>query len=341
MSIRQRGNSWQVDVYSPTGSRYRRQFTERDAAETWELKTKLAFTEGNPLPDAKFAGPPPPTTLEELIARTAQKYWKDAKSWDTIKCNLNTLTSFFGKDRKLEDIDNDAVEMFTVHLEDEKRYPPSTINRKLAVLSRVLVYAERRGWIANKPAIDRKKEEYSRVRFYSLDERNEIESAFRDLDLPEYANLFLFLCDTGLRLGEALDLRWVDCDNGRVTIWQHKGSKPGAVPTTKRVDSILAQRTLECGNLEGPWADMTKHTARYAWSKVRSKLGKGDDSSFVWHTCRHTFCSRLVQAGVPLKSIQDLARHQAVETTIRYSHLAPKDYESAIATLEDEGGSEE
>ena len=339
MSIRQRGNSWQVDVYSPTGSRYRRQFTEREAAETYELKTKLALSEGEPLPDTKFAGPPPPVTLQELIDRTANKYWKDAKSWDTIKCNLNTLTDFFGGNKKFSEIDDDAVDAFVAHLEEEKKYPPSTINRKLAVLSRVMVYAERRGWIPYKPSIDRKKEEYSRVRFYSAEERKEIQKTFKDLDLPEYADLFVFLCDTGLRVGEALDLRWADCDNGRVTVWKHKGAKPGAVPTTARVDSIIARRVMKCGNLEGPWADMTKNTARYAWTKVRSELGKTEDASFVWHTCRHTFCSRLVQAGVPLKSIQDLARHQAVETTIRYSHLAPKDYESAIATLEDESDS--
>ena len=49
---------------------------------------------------------------------------------------------------------------------------------------------------------------------------------------------------------------------------------------------------------------------------------------FTWHCIRHTFASRLVAAGVPLKAVQELMGHKTIEMTARYAHLAP-DYQFA------------
>jgi site-specific recombinase XerD len=41
------------------------------------------------------------------------------------------------------------------------------------------------------------------------------------------------------------------------------------------------------------------------------------------HVLRHSFCSHLVMAGVPLRDVQELMGHQSYETTLRYAHLSP------------------
>ncbi|MHB8422410.1 MAG: tyrosine-type recombinase/integrase [Leptospirales bacterium] len=41
-----------------------------------------------------------------------------------------------------------------------------------------------------------------------------------------------------------------------------------------------------------------------------------------WHTLRHIFCSRLVQAGIPLTTVQKLAGHKDYSTTLIYAHLS-------------------
>ncbi len=41
------------------------------------------------------------------------------------------------------------------------------------------------------------------------------------------------------------------------------------------------------------------------------------------HWLRHTFCSQLVTAGIPLRTVQILAGHASYATTERYAHLAP------------------
>lgn len=55
--------------------------------------------------------------------------------------------------------------------------------------------------------------------------------------------------------------------------------------------------------------------------------------NFRWHDLRHTFCSRLVMAGVPIMSVKELAGHKRIETTMRYAHLAPRHLRAAVDLL--------
>jgi integrase len=52
------------------------------------------------------------------------------------------------------------------------------------------------------------------------------------------------------------------------------------------------------------------------------------------HTLRHTFISRLVQAGRPLPEVAALAGHCDIKMTLRYAHLAPCHLRAGIQTLE-------
>ena len=42
-----------------------------------------------------------------------------------------------------------------------------------------------------------------------------------------------------------------------------------------------------------------------------------------WHLFRHTFASRLVQAGVPIAKVSAWLGHANISTTMIYAHLAP------------------
>ena len=44
----------------------------------------------------------------------------------------------------------------------------------------------------------------------------------------------------------------------------------------------------------------------------------------TWHSLRHTFASRLVMAGVDLRTVQVLMGHKTIQMTMRYAHLAPE-----------------
>jgi integrase len=53
----------------------------------------------------------------------------------------------------------------------------------------------------------------------------------------------------------------------------------------------------------------------------------------TWHTCRHTFVSRLAMAGVDLRTVMELAGHKSMAMTIRYAHLAPEHAAAAIEKI--------
>lgn len=56
-------------------------------------------------------------------------------------------------------------------------------------------------------------------------------------------------------------------------------------------------------------------------------------ADFHWHDLHHDFASRLVKAGVNLRTVQILMGHKSIQTTCRYAHLAPKDLLDAVEKL--------
>jgi site-specific recombinase XerD len=57
-------------------------------------------------------------------------------------------------------------------------------------------------------------------------------------------------------------------------------------------------------------------------------------TSLAWHCLRHTFASRLVMAGVDIRTVQELLGHKTISMTVRYSHLVPKHTLAAVERLD-------
>ena len=62
------------------------------------------------------------------------------------------------------------------------------------------------------------------------------------------------------------------------------------------------------------------------------KEAKIDD--FTWHDLRHTFASRLVMAGVDIRTVQELLGHKNITQTMKYAHLSRSHARRAVEKLE-------
>ncbi len=70
---------------------------------------------------------------------------------------------------------------------------------------------------------------------------------------------------------------------------------------------------------------------RTSFYTVLRKVGIED---FRWHDLRHTFATRLAQAGVDLYKISRLLGHKDIKMTQRYAHHCPDSLRNGVEILE-------
>ena len=62
-------------------------------------------------------------------------------------------------------------------------------------------------------------------------------------------------------------------------------------------------------------------------------LQKAEMKDFHWHDLRHTFASRLVMAGVDIRTVQELMGHKTIAMTLKYAHLSQGHQKDAVQRL--------
>ncbi len=63
-------------------------------------------------------------------------------------------------------------------------------------------------------------------------------------------------------------------------------------------------------------------------------LEKSKINPLRFHDLRHTFATRLVQAGVDLYTVQKLGRWKTISMVMRYAHHYPESLRSGVAVLD-------
>lgn len=323
---RLRGNSWQADI-RVNGKRVRHTFTSKSEAEAWE-KTALYNAERGlevPVPTKSSNG-----TSESLKSFTDTHFnhlWGNNKSAEKSASNLRLVMDVLGPDIPLTDLNYGTLLKLTSRLQDAGN-SNSTINRKLAVLSKLLRHAHKLGLIVSVPEIPRFRETLGRIRFFTAAEMDALLQEFKHLGLMDAYHYTRFLLYTGCRRSEALSVQRQDVTKSVVTFWDTKNGKPRSIPITPPVAEALSHFDGPKVMDAYPFDTFTAH-----WNRVRERLGYLDDPAYVPHTLRHTCASRLVQAGIDLRRVQVYMGHSSIQTTLRYAHLAPTDLEVAAKAL--------
>jgi len=274
-------------------------------------------------------------TLKTLTEKAWVKFWENSKSPASHLSNCKKVLATLGKGRDIRKISTEDIEKACVDWRSEGT-SEKTCNRRLATLSRMLTWAEQRGWIGRRPFIERFKETGGRLRWQTDEEEAEMVRLLEAAGHSRFAQLVVFLAETGMRRGEALALTWdnVDFDQGWIRLWETKGGKARSIPMTVKSRSILSTIDSWCTFYDGPFLSIKPSSFTDAWNAAKKKMGLAGDRGFTPHCLRHGFATRLVQAGVSIVTVKDLLGHAKIETTLIYAHLAPKNLEDAMSIFE-------
>ncbi|PRI21076.1 tyrosine-type recombinase/integrase [Pectobacterium versatile] len=141
--------------------------------------------------------------------------------------------------------------------------------------------------------------------------------------------IVLTLCGTGLRAGELVKLERRDYDNGILTVRQGKGRKYREIHVAdavnkairawlkivgvKEAGDALFNRIQRNGKTSRQPLTTTGLTGILAELQHRSGIAR-----FTPHDMRRTFITRLLEQGVDINTVRQLAGHSDISTTTRY-----------------------
>jgi integrase len=241
----------------------------------------------------------------------------------------------------------ERIQEWFVRLHKAKRSPKTIWNHR-GSLSRFCEFLIDREHLAANPCRRMKMPRTEKLlpRFLSADEHEQALKLAKEHGIyPEVATA---LC-TGMRREELRRMGWAEVDFERAVVMvpKSKSRRPRAIPMSDKLRAVLLEQQAETGNRKYVFPgrerrDQSGMRRRSWWISALKPLqaalpvftdnmaetatGRG------WHLFRHTFASRLVQAGVPIAKVSAWLGHANIATTMIYAHLAPghdKDIEKA------------
>ncbi|MEB7499246.1 site-specific integrase [Leclercia pneumoniae] len=144
------------------------------------------------------------------------------------------------------------------------------------------------------------------------------------------AAIVLTLCGTGLRAGELVKLERRDYDNGILTVRQGKGRKYREIHVSDAVDkAIRAWVKVSANEAENALFSPIQRNGKTATQPLTTTGLTGilaelqqtaGIARFTPHDMRRTFITRLLEQGVDINTVRQLAGHSDISTTTRYDY---------------------
>ncbi|RLG20525.1 integrase [Candidatus Micrarchaeota archaeon] len=155
--------------------------------------------------------------------------------------------------------------------------------------------------------------------------------------------LLRVMLDTGLRLSEAINLRWRDLDllTGRLHVKQGKGAKDRVLWVGDELLELLRKWRERQAKVVG-WAPEHVFTtldgkplqARYVQYMVKRYAQRAGITKNVHpHTLRHTFATDLLRETRNIRLVQKALGHANLATTQIYTHIVDEELEAALKSF--------
>jgi len=283
-----------------------------------------------------------------LFEDMAEEYLKtysipNKKSWGDDENLIKKLLKFFGG-KYLNEITPYLINQYKaqrvqqfkrkqVETKSDRPISPATVNRELNCLKGIFTQAiEWEKFKGDNPVKKIKlfKEDNEIVRWLTNEEIAELLKYCSEGIKP----IVVCALNTGMRLGEILNLKWKDIDwrNKLIRVEHTKNNRTRFIPMTEEMENTLISilKTPDCSFI------FNHNGQRYKWvnKTFHRALNQAGIKDFRFHDLRHTFASHLAMKGVSLTAIKELLGHQSIDMTMRYAHLSKENLRTAVSLLD-------
>lgn len=340
MTVKKRGGHWHFD-FQIKGVRYREAVPEaRTKFQAGQAETKVR--------DQVFQGTYGSAQLgtQDFAKFVSETYlpWAKAnkRTWSNDLIIANQWSETF-RGKTLREVSPLAIEKWKRDRAESitrrgTTRSPASVNLELAVLSRIFALAMELEQAASNPCrkVRKLRVDNQRNRYLSADEEARLMAQFTGRRRHLLALVTLAL-GTGMRRGELLNLSWqhVDFLRGVIHVVNTKTARHRIIPMSQKVrDVLIAQRETQKGDLVFASRRIAKRRAGEGLVDVKkgfvAACVEAGIDDFHFHDLRHTFATRLGDAGCNATTIARLLGHSNIQMSMRYTHASDDSLRSAV-----------
>jgi len=295
--------------------------TNKKLAERIYAKRLTEITEGKYFETAKIKS----IKFEDMVTKYISEH-SHSRDSRTAKILLRFFAGF-----TISQITTKVVSEYrSMRLKEVK---PATVYQELALLRRMFNVAIREWeWLRDNPV--------SRLSF-SVGNKNardrwltpeEEERLIENATNPYWLRaLLLMALHTGMRRGEILNLRWSNINflKRTIIVVKSKNDEKRTIPMSNTLYNLL--NSIDVRDISGRVFPISGSSLRQAFDKLVFKTSLED---FRFHDLRHTFATRLIQAGINIYVIKELLGHKTITMTMRYAHHYPESLRHGVEVMD-------
>ena len=341
MALRKRGGIWHFRFkldgrpYAETTGLAATKQNEKKA-QLVELEYRQVLMEGR-RPSRRVIVREFSHAAQDFLTWAQARYREHPNSYKRIATSFARAKEFFGK-QPVSLIDEGKIDSFKVWRVNQHGVRDVTIRHDLHALSKFFEYAIRQHWTRENPIRNIEiPSDADAVRMHILTAMEEKIYFLRAAKWPDLHDAGRVILNQGMRPEEATTLAKVDIDLERGQIHIPRGKSSAARRTldmTSETRSILARRVQG----SSAWIFPSKRRPANPVGRLNHahdrlvKAAREDKVAINWvlYDLRHTFATRMAQAGIDLATLAAILGHSSIRMVQKYVHPTAEHKKSAM-----------
>jgi integrase len=272
----------------------------------------------------------PHFTVGDLLDRLKLRWQLEHKATVQNLSLLKKVKADFGA-KMADDLTAQDLERYAVRRRNAE-YANASTNRIFQVLRRAFNLEG-----LTPPKFELLPEHNRRMGFFSAEQMEKVLGNLPDDGLRDFVR---FCWATGMRKGEASELRWAFLQDGQIIVPPEicKSRKPHVIPIAGPLAPIIESRKSACAFKVMDTTRLSEfifHRGhglsiaefRKSWNTACTKVGCGN---MLFHGLRRSFCRDAIRGGTPQSVCMALSGHRTISTFLRYDISADEDKRQAL-----------